>query len=82
MVFHVLNRGVARMQLFENPTDYEAFEHVLRETLDESPMRVCAYALMPDHWHLLVWPASDEEWAAFMQRLTVTHVRRWQQYRG
>jgi hypothetical protein len=45
MVFHVLNGGVARMQLFEKPTDYEAFEHVLRETLDESPTRVCAYAL-------------------------------------
>ncbi len=70
------------MQLFEWATDYEAFEQVLRETLDESPMRVCAYALMPNRWHLLVWPASDGELAAFMQRLTVTHVRRWQQYRG
>ncbi len=64
------------MQVFEGATDYEAFEQVLRETLDESPMRVCAYALMPNHWHLLVWPASDGELAAFMQRLTVTHVRR------
>jgi putative transposase len=81
MVFHVLNRGVARTQLFETPTDYEAFEHILRETLDESPMRVCAYLLMPNHWHLLVWPAGDGDLAAFMQRLTVTHVRRWQQHR-
>jgi hypothetical protein len=45
IVFYVLNRGVALMQLFEKPTDYEAFEHVLRETPDESPMPVCAYAL-------------------------------------
>ncbi len=37
---------------------------------------------MPNHWHLLVWPESDGELAAFIQRLTVTHVRRWQQYRG
>ncbi len=33
------------MQLFEEPTDYDAFQHLLRETLDESPMRVCAHAL-------------------------------------
>jgi putative transposase len=59
-VFHVLNRGVARMQLFEKPADYQAFEEVLRDTLDESPMRICAYAVMPNHWHLLVWP--DEKW--------------------
>jgi putative transposase len=79
MVFHVLNRGVARMQLFEKPADYQAFELVMRETVDESPMRICAYALMPNHWHLLVWPERDGELAAFMRRLTVTHVRRWQQ---
>ena len=82
MVFHVLNRGVARMQLFEKPADYQAFELVLRETVDESPIRICAYALMPNHWHLLVWPESDGDLAAFMQRLTVTHVRRWQLNRG
>jgi putative transposase len=73
MVFHVLHRGVARMQLFEKPADYQAFELVLRETVDESPMRICAYALMPNHLHLLVWPEGDGELAAFMQRLTVTH---------
>ena len=39
MAFHVLNRDVARMQLFEKPTDVDAFEHISRETLDESPMR-------------------------------------------
>jgi len=42
MVFHVLNRGVARMQLFEKAADYQAFEQVLRGTLDQSPMRICA----------------------------------------
>jgi putative transposase len=31
---------------------------------------------------ILVWPEGDGELAAFTQRLTVTHVRRWQQNRG
>ena len=78
MVFHVLNRGVAGMQLFEKAADYQAFEQVLQDTLDQSPMRICAYAVMPNHWHLLLWPECDGELAAFMQRLTITHVRRWQ----
>ena len=82
MVFHVLNRGVARMQLFEKAADYQAFEQVLRDALDQSPMRICAYAVMPNHWHLLLWPECDGELAAFMQRLTITHVRRWQEHRG
>ena len=45
-------------------------------------MRVLAYCLMPNHWHLLLWPQRDGELAAFMQRLTITHVRRWQEHRG
>jgi hypothetical protein len=63
MVFHVLNRGVARMQLFEKSADYQAFEQVLRETLDESPMRICAYSVMPNDWHVLLWPEHDGELA-------------------
>ena len=82
MVFHVLNRGVARMQLFEKPADFQAFEHVMQDTREQAPMRICAYCLMPNHWHLLLWPENDKEMAAFMQRLTITHVRRWQEHRG
>ncbi len=40
MVLHVFNRGVARMHSFEKPADYQAFEQVLRNALDQSPMRM------------------------------------------
>ena len=42
MVFHVLNRGVGRMQLFEKAADFQAFERVLEETCEETPMRSSA----------------------------------------
>ena len=81
MVFHMLNRGVARMQVFEKAGGYQAFERVLKETLHETPTRICDYCLMPNHWHLLLWPEHDGDLARFMQRLTITHVRRWQENR-
>ena len=81
IVFHVLNRGVGRMRLFHSDGDYLAFENILEETLAVQPMRVCAYCLMPNHWHLVVWPKHDGDLAAFMQRLTVTHVTRWQRHK-
>lgn len=81
MVFHVLNRGVRSMRLFEKPADFQAFERVLRETSEAAPMRICAYSVMPNHWHLLLWPEHDGDLAAFMQRLTITHARRWQEHR-
>ena len=34
-----------------------------------------------DDWHFLLWPVSDGDLGAFMQRLTTTHVRRWHLHR-
>ena len=59
-VYHVLNRGVGRNRIFSKDADYEAFENVLEETLERRPMRICAYCLMPNHWHLVLWPEGDE----------------------
>ena len=77
MIYHVLNRGVGRMRLFHKLRDYAAFEEILDETLAKNPLRVCAYCLMPNHWHFVVWPEDDGQLATFLQRLTVTHVTRW-----
>ena len=81
MLFHVLNRGVGRMRLFDDDDDYAAFERVLTETLEIQPMRVCAYCVMPNHWHFVLWPEADGDLARFMQRLTNMHVQRWQQHK-
>jgi putative transposase len=80
MVFHVLNRGVGRMKLFRKDADYEAFERVLEQTLESAPLRICAYCLMPNHWHFVVWPRGARDMATFMQKLTITHARRWQEH--
>lgn len=81
MVFHVLNRGVGRMRLFNKERDYEAFEEIIEKTLITRPMRICGYCLMPNHWHFVLWPEHDGDLGAFMQKLTVTHVRNWQEHR-
>lgn len=77
MDFHVLNRGVGRQRLFDKRADYVACEEVLDETLSKVPMRICNYCIMPNHWHVILWPEQDGDLAAFMQRLTVTPVTRW-----
>lgn len=82
MVFHVLNRRVGRQPLFDEPAEYAAFEDIVKETLEKAPMRICGYCLMPSHWHFVLWPEHDGDLATFMQRLSVTHVTRWQKHRG
>src|SRR5579862_2196358 len=81
MIFPVLNRANARTRIFHKEEDYAAFERVMLQTLDKKPMRILGYLIMPNHWHLVLWPQRDGELAAFMQRLTVAHVRRWHLHR-
>jgi len=76
-VYHVLNRGVGRMKLFEKDDDYIAFEKVLEEAWERTEIRILSYCVMPNHWHLLLWPRQDGELSEVMRWLTVTHTQRW-----
>jgi putative transposase len=76
-VYHVLNRAVARLPLFQKPGDFEAFERVLAEALLVQPTRMLAYCLMPNHWHMVLWPEKDGDLTAFVRWLTHTHSMRW-----
>jgi hypothetical protein len=53
-VYHVLNRANARVTIFERDADYEAFEKVER-----TKTRPLAYCIMPNHWHLVLWPTKE-----------------------
>jgi len=81
VVFHVLNRGVRRLTLFDRPSDYLAFVDVFAEAQERIPMRCLAYCLMPNHFHLVLWPQTDSELPAFMAWLTTTHSKRWHAHR-
>ena len=77
LVYHVLNRAVARLPLFEKPGDFDAFERVLVAALEEQPTRLLSYSLMPNHWHLVLWPRKEGELSTFVRWLTLTHSMRW-----
>ena len=81
IVYHVLNRRVGRALLFEKPADYTAFEQILQEAHSRTEVRFLAYCLMPNHWHLLLWPQADGELSEIMRWITVTHSQRWHAHR-
>ena len=82
LVYHVLNRAAARLPLFENHRDYQAFQTVVKEAQERTPIRILAYCLMPNHWHLVLWPTTDGELTGFVRWLTLTHSMRWRTHRG
>jgi len=80
-VYHVLNRANACLTIFEDDGDYEAFERVLLQAVERAETRLLAYCLMPNHWHLVVWPRQDGELSRFAGWLTLTHTQRWHAHR-
>lgn len=54
LVYHVTNRGVRRLPLFHDDQDRIQFMRFLSLTLQEFPLRLHAYCLMTNHYHLLL----------------------------
>ncbi len=66
LVYHVLNRANGRQRLFDDDGNYRAFERVMTQACDRVSMRLLAYCVMPNHWHLVVWPRQDGDLYRFM----------------
>ena len=76
--YHVLNRAVGRSTLFHKAADYEAFVRVHPEAEVWRAVPLLAYCrLMPNHWHLVLWPREDGDLSEYLHWLTVTHTQRW-----
>lgn len=81
-VYHVLNRANARLPIFKKDADFAAFEKILGEAQDRIEIRILAYCLMPNHWHLVLWPYKDGDLSDFTGWLTLTHTQRWHAHHG
>ena len=76
-LYHVINRANARLKIFFKEEDYRLFESVLVEGIEKYDVRLLAYCLMPNHFHLVLYPKQDGDVQKFMQWITLTHTQRW-----
>ena len=74
-LYHVINRANGRVRIFNTDNDYKHFESILQEGKDTIDMRLVAYCIMPNHWHLVLYPRKDTDMGEFMRWITTTHVR-------
>lgn len=76
LVYHVLNRGNGKQKVFHRKYDYEAFTELMKKAKEMYSIKVYAYCLMPNHFHMVVMPLKSKELSNFMQWLMTSHVRR------
>jgi len=75
-IYHVINRAVGRFRIFDSEADYAFFHTILEEAVTRFDMRILSYVLMPNHWHLQLYPKRDGDLGLFMHWLTNAHTRR------
>jgi len=76
-VYHIINRASGRVPIFKTKEDFKLFEEVLEEAKEKTGMRILAYCIMPNHFHLALYPEQDDEIQKFMGWFTKTHTQRW-----
>jgi putative transposase len=75
-VYHTVNRGNARAIVFHDSSDYSQFLSLLRIACERIAMRILGYCLMPNHFHLVLWPYENHDLGRWMHWLLTTHVHR------
>jgi putative transposase len=74
MTQHVIHRGNNRAHIFRSADDYQAFLYALFEASLRNPIKIHAYVLMSNHFHLMVTPGTQDALPAAMQALGRKYV--------
>ncbi|KAF0221546.1 MAG: hypothetical protein FD174_315 [Geobacteraceae bacterium] len=80
MIYHVINRGNCRQEVFHKDADFLAFVGLLGEAKEKHPVKLMGYCLMPNHFHLLLSPEKADDLSKFMQWFMTSHVRRYHRH--
>lgn len=76
-IYHVLNRGNGRQQVFHCEEDYAGFVELLKSGRERHAIRLLAYCLMPNHFHLVLQAEEAADLSRAMQWVMTSHVRRY-----
>ena len=49
-IYHLINRGNGRREIFHKENDYEAFVNLMKKAKEIYPVKVFGYCLMPNHF--------------------------------
>jgi REP element-mobilizing transposase RayT len=77
--YHVMNRGANRQRTYLIDDDYEIFLEVVKESSKLFGIRILAYCLMPNHYHLLIQTPKANLGRA-MRHLNGVYTQRFNRY--
>jgi putative transposase len=77
LIYHALNRGNNRADVFIDDEDREAFLAAVALTQARYPFKLLGYCLMNDHCHFFLQPETGQSISRILQSLTVADTWRY-----
>ena len=74
--YHVMNRGRRAEKIFHDKDDYHMFIDLFKETAEMWNIRISAYCLLPNHYHLLI-QTPDANISRSMRHLNGVYTQRY-----
>ena len=71
--YHIIARGIGKQILFEEPNDFVHMLHLINRFGIETNVKINAYCLMENHFHLLVYDIEHNT-PLFMKKLAGTYA--------
>lgn len=82
LTYHILNRGNGGQTVFRKDQDYRVFIELMSYAKSEFNIKIFAYCLMPNHFHVVLMPTKGENLSNFMHLVMTSHVRRYHKHYG
>ena len=79
LVYHVINRGNNRQNVFESEGDFRAFLKAIADLKERKPFDLYGYCLMSNHIHFLIRPRKVPI-SRIVQSLLVSHTQRYHRF--
>jgi putative transposase len=80
LIYHVINRGNNRQNVFHKKDDFQAFLRALADLKARKPFALYGYCLLNNHFHLLIRPIGEESISRIVQSLLVSHTHRYHKH--
>lgn len=79
-IYHVINRGNGGNKVFHKDQDYKSFIKLMANAQSRKRLKILAYCIMPNHFHMLLMPVKGRDLSQWMQWLLTSHVRRYHRH--
>ncbi len=77
--YHVMNRGRRSEEIFSDKQDYNTFLELIRESVEMWNVRVGAYCLMTNHYHMLI-QTPEANLSRCMRHINGVYTQRFNKY--